>query len=361
MSLIPAPRARRAVAGAIRILPGLGLSVGVAAAAHLVAAAEAAAFGEVWLEPLVLAILGGTLVRSLWTPSARWLPGVAFSAKLPLEIAIVLLGAAVSARALLAAGPILLLGIVATVLLAILVGFAIGRLLGLPKRLAVLVACGNAICGNSAIAATAPVIGANGDDVAASIAFTAVLGVAVVLGLPLIGALLQLSDLRYGVLAGLTVYAVPQVVAAAAPMGSAAVQIGTLVKLVRVLTLGPVCMLLALLAPIWRDAAEAAPAQEPGPRRKRPPLRQLAPWFVLGFLALAGARLAGLLPEAALGPASVASSALTVIAMAALGLGVDIRAVAQAGGRVTAAAALSLLLLGGLSLALIFMTDVAAP
>jgi uncharacterized membrane protein YadS len=108
----------------------------------------------------------------------------------------------------------------------------------------VLVACGNSICGNSAIAAVAPVIGADGEDVAASIAFTAVLGVVVVLLLPFLAPLLHLSGLQYGVLAGLTVYAVPQVLAATAPLGMVAVQMGTLVKLVRVLMLGPVVLVL---------------------------------------------------------------------------------------------------------------------
>ena len=116
-----------------------------------------------------------------------------FSAKLVLEVAVVLLGASLSATTVLAAGWPLLVSILAIVAGAILLGFAIGRLLGLSKRLAILVACGNSICGNSAIAAVAPVIGADGDEVAASIAFTAVLGVVVVLLLPLIGALLGMS------------------------------------------------------------------------------------------------------------------------------------------------------------------------
>ena len=114
-------------------------------------------------------------------------------------------------------GP-MLLGIASVVAVAILASYGIGRLLGLPVRMALLVACGNSICGNSAIAAVAPVIGADGDDVAASIAFTAVLGVLAVLGLPLLAPLLGLSGHQYGVLAGLTVYAVPQVLAATAPV-----------------------------------------------------------------------------------------------------------------------------------------------
>ena len=66
-------------------------------------------------------------------------------------------------------------------------------MLGLSARLSILIACGNSICGNSAIAAVAPVIGATSDEVASSISFTAILGVVMVLGLPLLIPLLHLS------------------------------------------------------------------------------------------------------------------------------------------------------------------------
>ena len=158
----------------------------------------------------------------------------------------VLLGASVSARAVMAAGPMLLVGIVGVVVVAIAVSYGIGRALGLEHKLATLVACGNSICGNSAIVAAAPVIGATAGDIAASIAFTAVLGVVVVLLLPLLVPLLHLSETQYGVLAGLTVYAVPQVIAATAPVATLSVHVGTLVKLVRVLMLGPVVIALSL-------------------------------------------------------------------------------------------------------------------
>ena len=108
--------------------------------------------------------------------------------------------------------------------------------------MAVLIACGNSICGNSAIAAVAPVIGADSDDVASSISFTAVLGVVVVLVLPLLVPILQLSLTQYGVLAGLTVYAVPQVLAATLPIGALSNQVGTVIKVARVLMLGPVLL-----------------------------------------------------------------------------------------------------------------------
>lgn len=344
------------------LLPGLALCVGVTALAFAAAEAEVALFGQAWIEALVLAILIGTVIRTAWTPSARWHPGIGFSAKILLEVAVVLLGASVSAATILSAGPALLLGIAAVVAMALLAGFGIGRLLGLPVRMAVLVACGNAICGNSAIAAVAPVIDAHSDDVAASIAFTAVLGVAVVLGLPLLGFGLQLSGVQYGALAGLTVYAVPQVIAAAAPLGATAVQIGTLVKLVRVLMLGPVCLLLSLLAP--RLGGEGAGGATSGvtverPRRTHPPVHHLVPWFIQGFLAMIVLRSLGLIPPAALPAMEHAATLLTVVSMAALGLGVDVRTVARAGGRVTAAVVLSLLVLGAISLTLIRLIGLA--
>ncbi|KQP93754.1 hypothetical protein ASF60_13875 [Methylobacterium sp. Leaf113] len=333
------------------VVPGLGLCLAVTAGAMLLEAVEVAVFGRAWLESLVLAILIGTLVRSLWVPAPGWQPGIAFGAKTVLEVAVVLLGASLSLGTLWAAGPGLLLGIAGVVAVAIASSYGVGRALGLHHRMAMLVACGNSICGNSAIAATAPVIGADGEEVAAAIAFTAVLGVLVVLLLPLLVPLLGLSPMQYGVLAGLTVYAVPQVLAATAPIGLLSVQVGTLVKLVRVLMLGPVVLALSLSRP--RPAPDSGPDSGRDRAEGRVALHQLVPWFILAFLALAGLRSAGLIPEAALPALSGSANLLTVVSMAALGLGVDVRVVARAGLRVTCAVILSLLALGAVSLGLI--------
>lgn len=263
-----------------------------------------------------------------------------------------LLGTSVSMSVILAAGPGLLLGIAGVVSLAMLSSYGIGRLLGLPHRLAILVAGGNSICGNSAIAAIAPVIGADGDDVAASIAFTAVLGVLVVLGLPLLVPALAYTDMQYGVFAGLTVYAVPQVLAATAPISALSIQVGTLVKLVRVLMLGPVVLALSLLVG-RRHADNDTVTIAEGPSRKNPAAHQLVPWFIVGFLSLAGLRSAGFIPDATLAPIASTANTLTVLSMAALGLGVDVRVVMRAGFRVTVAVVLSLAALGAISFGLI--------
>lgn len=309
---------------------GLALCLAVTLAAVGLTSLQHVLTGSVWLEPLVLAILVGAGIRAIWTPGPRFIAGIAFSARTLLEIAVVLLGASVSAATLSSLGVTLVLGIFVLVSLIVVIGFAVGRLLGLNTRMALLIACGNAICGNSAIAAVAPVIGADGEEVATSIAFTAVLGVAAVLLLPLLGGLLSMSGVQYGILTGLTVYAVPQVLAAAAPFGLVATQTGTLVKLVRVLMLGPVVLALSLL---FRNGARSI---------RRPGLHRLLPWFIVGFLLMIGLRSLNLIPQTLLPPIAAASGLLTVISMAALGLQTDIRAVARAGGRAIGAVTLSL-------------------
>ncbi len=340
--------------GPLSLIPGLIACVAVVLAAVVVQALEVRLLGRGWIDAIVLAILIGAALRSVWTPPAALLPGIEFSARTLLEIAVVLLGASVSAATVMAIGPGLLAGTAVVVVLALAVSYGIGRLLRLPHRMAVLIACGNAICGNSAIAAVAPVIDAEAEDVSAAIAFTAVLGVAVVLLLPLLGAALQMTDVRYGTLAGLTVYAVPQVLAATLPVGAVANQAGTLIKLVRVLMLGPVCLGLALLTAFRRRGDEAAVASVRGVS-----IHHLIPWFIVGFLLMMAARSLNLIPAEALPVLAQTATVLTGLSMAALGLSTDARAVARSGGRIAAVVILSLLSLLGLSLGLISLLPLA--
>lgn len=326
------------------VVPGIILCVLVAGIAALLERAEIAIAGHPLLDALVIAIILGIGWRTLAPPSSRFSPGIRFSARTLLEIAVVLLGASISTSAIAAAGPFLFVGIAAIVGISLGLSYAIGRTLRLDRRTATLVACGNAICGNSAIAAVAPVIGATGTEIAASIAFTAALGVAVVLILPVLMVALGLSMREFGIFAGLTVYAVPQVIAATAPVSALSLQLGTLVKLVRVLMLGPVILTIALITGKVGNA--------------RPNLRHLVPWFIIGFLAMMALRSFALIPAAALPPIESATYWLTIVSMAALGLGVDIRVLGQSGGRVIATGTLSLTVLAALAYALVHFSRI---
>jgi len=320
-----------------RLAPGTALVLLVALTAAGLGTLEAQAFGRAVVEPLVLAILVGMIVRSARVEPAGIEPGVRFFAKQVLEVAVLLLGATMDVPRLFASGPFLAIGIAALVCVALATGYGIGRISGLSPKLSLLVASGNAICGNSAIAAVAPVIGAEREDVAASIALTAVFGVVVVLALPLVIPIFGLSQQQYGVLAGLTVYSVPQVLAAAFAVSTVSGQVATVVKLARVLMLGPVVTFFALRS---RRASSAS-------------LSSLVPWFVVGFVVLAVARSGGFVPDAAADAAKIVASWLTIAAMAALGLSVDVREVRAVGPRIVAAVGLSLIALVCLALALI--------
>lgn len=319
----------------VRYIPGAALSALVMLVALTIQAIEEIAIGHPYVEAVVIAILLGIAVRTIWEPGDRWRAGVAFSAKQLLEVAIVLLGASITFTAIAASGYILLGAIVAIVIATLAVSFGISRFLGLSTRLSILIACGNSICGNSAIAAVAPIIGASTEDVASSISFTAVLGVIVVLGLPLLIPALLLSQMQYGILAGMTVYAVPQVLAATMPAGFVSTQIGTLVKLVRVMMLGPVVACISVLTPNLRSSGLTnVPTKNS--------VFKAVPWFIVGFFVLAALRSLSLIPDSAVFPLQKAASILTILSMAALGLGVDLRVIGQVGGRVTAAVTLSL-------------------
>lgn len=336
------------------LLPGLLVCAAVALAAAFMERVEVMATGHRWLEGIVLAILLGALLRTVWTPSHHFEAGVRYTAKSVLELAVALMGATIGFHTIISAGLPLILGVVLTVLGAIVTGVVLGRIFGLSSRMAVLVACGNAICGNSAIAAVAPAIDADSRDVATAVAFTAVLSIIVVLAVPLVAGCLRLNPIAGGALAGLTVYAVPQVVAAAGPMGPVALQIGTVVKLARVLMLGPVVACLSLLT--GRGARKTADRQE-GSRRAS--LFQFLPPFILAFLALALLRSLGVLPDGLARPAAVASSLLTMLAMAGLGLGVDLRSIWAAGPRITCVVTLSLLALAAMALSTLYLSKLA--
>jgi uncharacterized integral membrane protein (TIGR00698 family) len=292
--------------------PGILLCVALTIVAAGLEAVEVRLFHEPYLEALVLAIILGVIVRrvqprrrSFWPPTTFWEDGIRFSSKTLLEIAVVLLGASISVATVVALGPMFLGGIAGIVTVAIATSYAISRGVGLPQKMSLLIACGKSICGNSVIAAVASV-GADGDDVASSIAFTDVLGVLVVLGLPLLVPILTLSLTQYGILVGLTVYAVPQVLAATLPIGALSNQIGTVVKLVRVLMLGPVVLGFSLVARRLRS-------ENPNLKEDRPGLSlfQLVPWFIIGFLVVATLRSMGMIRTGLLKPVATAATVPT--------------------------------------------------
>ena len=320
--------------------PGIALAVVLAAIALALASLQQQVLRRPLIESLVIALLLGTIARNM-LPTRLVLavaPGAALAAKQLLEMGVALMGAGLAIGEVTRAGPSLMVLIGGGVAAGIGVSFLIGRALGLETKLAFLVAVGNSICGNSAIAAVAPVIRAEKKDVVSAIGLTAVIGLCVVLGLPLLIAPLALSHYEYGVMAGMSLYAVPQVIAAAFPISQLSGEVATLVKLTRVLMLGPVVLAAGLL---FRGGAAS---------RK---LSSYLPWFVAAFLGLAVLRSLGLLPVALIDPTREVSRLLTILAMAGLGFGVELATVRQVGARVGVAVVGSLIFIAIFTFAMI--------
>ena len=307
-------------------LPGLALCAVIAAIGWGLQRVEESLFGRPYIEALVLALLLGVAVSALWRLPDAVQPGIQLASRELLEVAVCLIGVAIDTALLRRAGAGLFVGVVAIVVASLGITYALGRAAGLPGRLSVLLAAGNSICGNSAIAAVAPVIGADADDVASAISFTAVLGVVVVLLLPLLVPLLHLSAPRYGVVAGMTVYAVPQVLAATLPVSAAAGAMATLVKLTRVLLLGPLVVAMSFVSH----------------RKARTSRSQMVPWFIIGFIFFAVIRSTGIISAEGVDRIRQVATWLTIIAMAGLGLGVDLRALRHSSGRIIAVVCISL-------------------
>jgi len=301
---------------------------------------ETQGLGHAVLDALILALLLGLLGRQVLGVPACARPGIRFTGKYVLEVAVALLGTAIDLPALLRAGPQLLLAVVLVVAVGGAASSLIGRVLGLSATLATLIAVGSAIGGNAAMAAIALVIAATAAEVASAMAATAVLGVVVVLLLPLLIPLLDFTLYQYGVLGGMTISAVPQVLAATWPVSPVSGHMGTLVKLVRVLLLGPVLLVFGCMRRTSCATRHVA-------------LGRAVPWFVISFLGCAIARSVDVLPSTVVEPLRELKRWLTIAAMAALGLEVHLQSVRRVGAAVIATVVLSLLVLIALSTVLI--------
>jgi uncharacterized integral membrane protein (TIGR00698 family) len=323
-----------------KIAPGILICIGAAIVAQILYVVGSSLFADGWLDAIAIALVVGFATRSIFGLHERFAPGVAFTSKQLLEFAVMLLGATVTVEGIHALGLNALVGIVAIVIVSIATTYTISRVFGLPKRQSVLIACGNSICGNSAIAAVSSVIKAKPQETASAIAFTAVLGVVVVLLLPLAYFHGGLGEYQYGIVAGLTVYAVPQVLAATVPVGVTSMQVAALVKLVRVAMLGPVVLGVSLVHGMGQGQLR---------------LKSLFPWFLAGFALLAMLRISGVMPEWTEKPITSTAKFITVLSMAAIGFSINISDLKESALKVSVVVSLSLATLMSISVAFVLL------
>lgn len=303
--------------------PGLVAAIAIALAARL-----AAGFLPSIVAEVTVAILFGAIVAALAGERVRPLdPGLRFAAQRILRLGIVLLGARLSL------GEIARIGLPATGLIlvtmtaSLAVVLAVSRLARVERRLALLIAVGSAVCGNTAIVATAPVIGARPREVAYAVATITLFGTLAVFLYPAIGRAFAVSPSTFGLWSGVAVHDTSQVIATGAAFGPEALDVATVVKLIRNALMAP---LLLLIAAVWSSRSERGDeALDEGAARtagssgavRRGALRAV-PLFVFGFLALAGLRTIGVIGADTAASFDTVARACILVALAAVGISI---------------------------------------
>lgn len=314
------------------LVPGLAITALGVALAYLTSVAIPV------VSALTAAVILGVIVGSTPVLSESTRKVIAKLTKRLLRAGVVLLGLQLALPAVLELGPGVLLAVVLTVGITFLGTIGIGKLIGVPRGLAMLVATGFSICGASAIAAMEDVVEREDSDVATAVALVTFYGGLAIAAVPLLGGWFGLAGKDLGSWAGLSVHEVAQVVAAATPAGAAALAVAVVVKLSRVVLLAPMVAAVSVHERRRRPAVEG----------KRAPM---VPLFVLGFLAMVALRSTGIVPTAALDVAKVVCTLLLAAALFGLGCAVRIGKLVKTGGRALLLGLLSTLLIGVTSFA----------
>ncbi len=275
----------------------------------------------------ILGILGWALVLGIVVRSSIMLPaetksGITYSAKTILRLGIVLLGVRLNFSSIASSGPLILLLDALIVLTGILGVNALGKRFGFSRGLRLSLAFGTGICGASAAVAAGSIASAKDEEVSLAVGTVSLLGTLGVLGFILLREPLGLTDLQYGILTGSTLQEVGQVIAAAS-VNASALDTATLAKLTRVALLAP-ALVIASSVLRMRDANLETEAS----KTERPPV---LPPFLIGFLLVGLVNSLGWLPKEVSSIAQTLSIACTAMAMAGIGLGVDLKAVRRVG------------------------------
>jgi len=307
-----------------------------------------------------MAILLGIAVANLF-PKLNFRQGCRWITTWSIPVAIVCLGMRMDLGLLSQIGWGLLFGIIGIMIFAVAVTYGFGRLFGMNSRAASLLGIGTAVCGSSAILATAPVAGAEEEDVVVTVGVVNLVGLVAMFSCVGLLWFIPLSAEIYGAWAGATIHAVPQVVAAGESHSLAAAAMATLVKLTRVTMLAPVVLITAFVA------ARHSLKSGTGAVMQRRKLWQYVPWFIWGFIALATLRASGWVPVLDFHPNT--PEALTVdlsdflpamakwllaLSMAAIGLQVHLKPMLKSGSKAFLAGMLGWLAMSALAFALCY-------
>lgn len=289
----------------------------------------------------VFAIIIGMILTLIIKKKDVFQSGITFTSKKVLQYAVILLGFGLNLSTILKTGSQSLPVIVSTIAVSLIVAFLLCKLLKIPSKIATLIGVGSSICGGSAIAATAPVIDADDEEIAQSISVIFLFNVIAALIFPTIGGFLGLTNEGFGLFAGTAVNDTSSVTAAAAAWdgihGSNTLDTATIVKLTRTLAIIPITLVLSFV----RLRREKKSAEESASSVN---LKNIFPMFILYFIL--ASVITTLVTTVFSGSSAVLDTANSVfgflkdlskffiiMAMSAIGLNTNIVGLVKSGGK----------------------------
>ena len=282
----------------------------------------------------VFAILAGMVVTIFYRSKASTQAGIAYTSKKILQYAVILLGFGLNLSEIAKVGATSLPIIISTISTSLIVSFALYKLLNMPANISTLIGVGSSICGGSAIAATAPVIGADDEEIAQSISVIFLFNILAALIFPTLGGVLGLSNEGFGLFAGTAVNDTSSVTAAASAWdgihpGANTLDQATIVKLTRTLAIIPITLVLA----IWRTAKVKRAG---GVQESSFSLKKVFPFFIIFFVlasVITTAATSAGVATSAFQPFKELSKFFIIMAMGAIGLNTDLVKLVRTGGK----------------------------
>lgn len=298
--------------------PGLVLAFGIAVVAYILS--EVLPSGL--LGGTLIALLLGMLLNPFVMRTDKFDSGMNWTSKHVLRSGIILAGITLSFSQVIEAGKYALILMLFTLATAFGVGYLCKKVFKINWKLASLLSISTAICGGTAVATLGPTIHAKNRDIAYAISATFLFDMLTVITFPWIGQWLGLSDTSYGLWVGTAVNDTSSVVAAGYAFSDAAGVLATIVKLTRTLFIVPIVLIFS-----WIYAKKETPSQS----AEKVNIKNIFPWFILGFLVVVGIRSTGLLPETAIDIIAFSSKFFLSMALAAIGLKTSFKEIAGVG------------------------------
>lgn len=299
-------------------MPGLFLAFGIAVVAYVINAILPSAL----LGATLIALLLGMLLNPIVMRTDNYDSGMKWTSKYVLRAGIILAGITLSFSQVIEAGKYALVLMVFTLATAFGVGYLCKKVFKINWKLASLLSISTAICGGTAVATLGPTIHAKNRDIAYAISATFLFDMITVIAFPWIGQWLGLSDTSYGLWIGTAVNDTSSVVAAGYAFSDAAGVLATIVKLTRTLFIVPIVLIFS-----WIYAKKETPSQS----AEKVNIKNIFPWFILGFLIVVGIRSTGLLPETTVDIVAFLSKFFLSMALAAIGLKTSFKEIAGVG------------------------------